>query len=118
MTKIRIPEKDTQRAILDYLSKRNIFHYRQNSGAFVRDNHLYQMGASGAPDIICVIEGYYVGLEVKAHDGKQSPDQKAFQERLLHAGGIYFLVHTMDQAIEAVEDCITRLRLKGRKDKT
>jgi hypothetical protein len=39
----------------------------QNSGAF--DNGkggFYRFGALGAPDIICVIAGQYVGIEVKA----------------------------------------------------
>ena len=114
MTKIRIPEKNIQAAIGEYLTRRQIFWYRQNSGAFQRDGHVYQMGIVGAPDIIAVIEGYYVGLEVKGSGGKQRESQKAFEENLLAAGGIYLLVTSFDEAIEAIEDCIRRVRLKVR----
>lgn len=121
MTKIRIPEKDIQRSILNYLEKRGVFAWRNNTGALVmpetrsHQRRFIKYGMPGSPDIIAVIEGYFVGLEVKDHTGKQNENQLAFQARLFRAGGIYFVVHTMDEAIEAVEDCITRLKLKGRK---
>lgn len=107
-------EKETQISILDYLAKRQIFHYRNNTGAMKIDNRFVRFGSSGSPDIIAVIEGHYVGIEVKSEKGEQSDDQKAFQASLLHAGGIYFLVRSIDGAMEAIEDAITRLRLKGR----
>jgi RNA-directed DNA polymerase len=44
--------------------------------------HFYRFGAFGSPDIICVIKGQYVGIEVKAPKGKQSEHQKAFQQAL------------------------------------
>jgi hypothetical protein len=40
--KQRVSEKDVQRAILDWLAWKRIFHYRNNSGAFKdTNNHLY-----------------------------------------------------------------------------
>jgi hypothetical protein len=52
---------------LEYLALKRVFHYRNNSGAFVDANkHLYRFGALGSPDIVCVIRGQYVGIEVKA----------------------------------------------------
>jgi hypothetical protein len=48
-------EKATQTAILEWLAWKRIFHYRQNSGGFKRDDgHFYRFGAKGAPDIIAV----------------------------------------------------------------
>src|SRR5438876_1170141 len=45
-------ESDIQRQILDYLALRRIFHYRNNSGAFVDSKkHFYRFGALGSPDI-------------------------------------------------------------------
>ena len=72
-------EADIQRQILDYLTLKGIFHYRQNSGAFRRDDHFYRMGVAGAPDIICVVGGRYIGIEVKAPGGKQNDNQIEFQ---------------------------------------
>jgi hypothetical protein len=78
-----VKESDVQRAILDYLALKRIFHYRNNSGGF-RDaaNHFYRFGAVGSPDIVCVVNGQYVWIEVKAPGGKQSEYQKEFQRRL------------------------------------
>ena len=39
-------ESEIQKQILDYLALKRIFHYRQNSGAFKRDDHFYRMGAA------------------------------------------------------------------------
>jgi hypothetical protein len=58
-----------------------------------------RFGAVGAPDIICVIKGQYVGIEVKAPTGKQSDHQKAFQQALEAAGGRYVLAYSLDDAI-------------------
>jgi len=60
-------ESDLRRQILDHLALTRIFHYRNNSGAFKdSNNHFYCFGALGSPDIICVLEGQYMGIEVKA----------------------------------------------------
>ena len=96
-------ESGTQKAILDYLALRHIFHYRNNSGAFKRDDgHFYRFGATGSPDIVCVINGQYVGIEVKAPKGKQSENQKAFQEELERAGGRYILAYSLDDVVNAL----------------
>ncbi len=108
-------EHNIQSSILDYLARRGVFHFRNNSGALPmqRNGQQYfvRFGAKGSPDIICVIAGRFVGLEVKDEKGKQSEDQKEFQRSLESAGGIYFLVRSIDEAMEAVEDCISRLRI-------
>lgn len=108
-------ESELVSSIVDYLEKRRVFHYRNNTGAMVSEysgkKRFMRFGAKGSPDIICVIAGRYVGLEAKVGYNKQSDDQKAFQTALLAAGGIYFVVRSIDEAIEAVEDAITRLRL-------
>jgi hypothetical protein len=98
-------ENDIQKAILDYLTLRGIFHYKQNTaGIYKQSTGSYIPSPSiGAPDIVCVIKGRYVGIEVKTPDGRQSAHQKAFHESLSAAGGVYILARSMDAAIEAVE---------------
>lgn len=92
-------ESEVQRAILDYLALKHIFHYRNNSGAFRRDDgHFYRFGAVGNPDIICVVKGQYVGIEVKAPGGKQSEHQKKFQLQLEAAGGLCILARDLEDA--------------------
>jgi hypothetical protein len=100
-----VKESEIQRQILDYLTLRRIFHYRQNSGAFVfpetgtHKRRFFKAGVLGAPDIICVIKGQYVGIEVKAPKGKQSEHQKAFQQTLEAAGGRYVLAYSLEDVI-------------------
>lgn len=103
-------ESDIQRDILDYLAKRRIFHYRQNTGGWKNEQgHFYRFGSKGSPDIVCIIQGRYVGLEVKTPKGKLSDDQVAFHQNAMAAGGIVFTVRSLDEAIEAVEDALARL---------
>ena len=98
-------ESEIQRQILDYLALKRIFHYRNNSGAMVSEykgkKRFMRFGATGSPDIVCVIKGQYVGLEVKTPKGKQSEHQKAFQKKLEAAGGRYLLVRSFDDVVAA-----------------
>jgi hypothetical protein len=61
--------------------------------------HFYRFGALGSPDIICVIDGQYVGIEVKGPKGKQSAHQKEFQKKLEAAGGKYILAYSLEDVI-------------------
>jgi len=106
--KIKDKEKDVQKAVLTYLEIKKVFHYRNNSGGTIINykdkSYFMKFGATGSPDIICVISGQYVGIEIKGTDGKQSDNQKDFQERLEKAGGLYLLVHSLDEAIIALNN--------------
>lgn len=97
-------ENDLQRLILDYLVAKRIFHYRNNSGAMVSEykgkKRFMRFGASGSPDIICVINGQYVGIECKGEKGKQGDSQKLFQANLESAGGKYILAWCLEDLIK------------------
>lgn len=93
-----IKEKDLQRTILDYLKVNHIFHYRNNSGAFKSEKGgFYHFGSPGAPDIVAVIAGRYVGIEVKGTKGVQNKNQKEFQKNLEKVEGTYLLVHSFEE---------------------
>ncbi len=100
----RVREKDIQKTILDYLAVHHIFHYRNNTGKFVGEykgkKRIASFGVKGAPDIICVLRGRFIGIEVKAEKGDQSRDQYAFQVSLEKAGGAYILAHSVDDVIK------------------
>src|SRR5450755_2577576 len=90
-------ESAIQAQIIQYLKLKGIFHYRNNSGGFLDANkHFYRFGALGSPDIICVVDGQFVGIEVKAPGGKQSDHQISFQKRLEAAGGKYILAYSLE----------------------
>ncbi len=59
-------------------------------------------GPSASPDIICVINGQYVGIEVKAPKGKQSEHEKEFEQNLIAAGGRYILAPSLDDVMKFV----------------
>ena len=96
-------EHDIQRTILDYLDRKFIFHYRQNTGAFKKGEHYVKFGTPGAPDIIAVIKGQYVGIEVKASGGEQSQVQFHFQMHLEAAGGAYILAYSLEDVTRVLE---------------
>ena len=96
-------ESELQKSILQYLTLKRVFHYRNNSGAFKRDDgHFYRFGALGSPDIVCVIGGQYVGIEVKRPGGKQSEHQKEFQRNLETAGGKYLLAYSLSDVMNGL----------------
>lgn len=99
-------EKSLQHFILDYLTKKGIFHYRNNSGTMFSEykgkTRAFKLGVVGSPDIICVINGQYVGIEVKSQKGKQSEGQINFQKALEKAGGLYLLVRCPEDVLKVI----------------
>lgn len=59
---------------------------------------------NGLPDITVVYRSIYVGLEVKKHDGRQSPDQKAMQKRMDKVNSHYFVVRSIDDVQKAFDE--------------
>ena len=53
-------------------------------------------GQKGTADISAVIRGRAVKIEVKMKD-RQSPDQRAYQQQVEQAGGLYWICHSMDE---------------------
>lgn len=102
---MKISEKHTQKAILDYLKYKKIFHYRQNSGAFKTESGGYMRTASvsGLPDIVAIKDGLYIGLEVKTEIGRQSKEQREIQNRITAAGGLYLVVRSLDDVRKIFE---------------
>lgn len=88
-------EHEVQGQILEWLTIKHIFHFRNNSGAMKKGKHYVKFGVPGMPDIIAVINGRFIGIEVKGPDGEQSPKQKDFQMSLEYAGGQYILVSSL-----------------------
>ena len=104
--KSKVPlEKDIQRAICDYLALKKYFFWRQNTGAIMdfksggfRAMPKYSM--TGVPDIIVIRDGWFIGLEVKRPNTKQSPAQKDFEKGCKDAGGEYWVVRSIEDVKE------------------
>jgi hypothetical protein len=103
-----VKEKEVQRQCLDLLALRGVFHFRNNSGAFGGSHKgkrwFVRFGAVGAPDIVAVIGGVFVGIEVKGPRGKLSEDQEAFGRNLTDAGGVYVVVRDVAHLAAVLDD--------------
>ncbi len=98
---MKILEKDIQKAILSYLELKRIFHWRNNTGAFKTEGGGFmKFGQRGSPDIFVVKAGQIIGLEVKAPKGTQSDYQLSWQISFQEAGGLYYIVRSLDEVIK------------------
>lgn len=93
-------EKETQKAVLDYLTAKRIFHWRNNTGATrTASGGFIRFGAVGSPDIFAIAKGRIFGFEIKDTNGKQSPEQEAFALAMTNAGGCYQIVRNVDEVM-------------------
>ncbi|UOF78876.1 hypothetical protein [Caudoviricetes sp.] len=92
-----------QAKVIKKLTEAGIFHWKQNTMP-VWDHKLnsgygaYRShgGMKGVPDIICIIAGQFVGIEIKAGKDRISADQLLFKKRCERHGGRYFVVHEIE----------------------
>lgn len=104
------PEGKIQKEILNWLRSQGIFAWRNNNVP-IWDKRLNSgyggyrslAGIPGVPDIIAIVSGRFVGLEVKPPQGKQSADQVLFERMCKRAGGFYAVVRSVEQAKTAIE---------------
>ncbi len=95
------PEGQIVNAICDYLALKKRFFYRNNNTPIYdparktfRAMPKYTM--RGIPDIICVKDGRYIGIEVKTDKGTLSEHQHEFGRGLTLAGGDYVVARCID----------------------
>lgn len=100
---MKLLERDIQKQITDWLSHRRIFWYRNNTGAMYGEHKgkrwAVRFGVRGAPDIVCVIKGQYIGIEVKRPGEKLTEAQMNFAESLQLSGGL----HTVASCVEDIQ---------------
>lgn len=78
------PEKTFETKIKNYL---------KSEGAWFVKFFANRMTKSGIPDILACVNGYFVGIEVKADSGKPSLLQLEKIEEIRKAGGFAFVVY-------------------------
>lgn len=103
-----LKEAFIQAAILRWLESTGLLHWRQNSGTTFIKGRKVSLGPNGAPDIVVIVptHGLFCGLEVKSVNGKQRPDQVQFAKGLTKMGGKYFIVRSVEDAKNAVAECL------------
>jgi len=86
------PEGKIKKRLVEMLKRRKIWHFFPASNG---------MGRAGIPDVICIVDGSFVGIECKA-DKTKKPTALQLQcgEQIKRAGGYWFLIYddeTIDQ---------------------
>lgn len=103
-----VKESFVQAEILAWLRTTGLLHWRSNSGSlFLHGRHI-NLGPLGCADISLVLptHGTFVGMEVKSAKGKIRKEQIAYAAGLTTMGGKYFIVRTLNEAKNAVAECL------------
>src|SRR6185437_13084820 len=97
-------EAEIQKAIMGYLAARYIFAIRLNTGTFQNGNRFIRAHSAGAgaadilafPRIGLAAMPVVLWIEVKTAKGKQSAEQKSFQQKVLSEGHLYCLARSVE----------------------
>lgn len=96
------PEGKVKRKVVEVLKKHEVWYFFPASNGF---------GKSGIPDIIAIVDGHFVGIEVKSATGKPTELQKICGKQIEEAGGTWLVVSN-DVTLEVLDAVI-----KNRKDR-
>ena len=77
-------EKQFENKIKKYLSERGAWVFKVAGGGFQR---------SGVPDLVCCLNGKFLGIEVKASNGRLSELQLWNIEQIKKAGGVAMVLY-------------------------
>lgn len=92
-------EKAFENKIKSYLKENNCYFVKYWGGGYFTE--------SGVPDLLVCCNGYFLGLEIKAENGKPSDLQEYNMEQIKKAGGIGMIVYPKD--FDDLKELIRRL---------
>jgi Holliday junction resolvase len=96
------PEGKVKRKVVEVLKKHEVWYFFPANNGF---------GKSGIPDIIAIVDGHFVGIEVKSATGKPTELQKICGRQIEEAGGTWLVVSN-DVTLEVLDAVI-----QNRKDR-
>lgn len=103
-----VKESVIQAAIMTWLKTTGLMFWRSNSGSlFLKGRHI-NLGPIGCADISLVLptHGTFVGMEVKSAKGRIRRDQIEYAAFLTSQGGKYFIVRSVEDAKNAIAQCL------------
>jgi hypothetical protein len=87
-------EKSITKDIRGWLKLKGICHWKVMQG----------LGCTpGVPDIICIVNGVFIGIEVKTPKGKLSVHQEQFKKNIEEARGIYLVARDLMDVVNFFE---------------
>lgn len=116
-------EKQLQDLMIQWLnSHAKVFVWKQNQGKTIREytlktgpfkgtkhTHAFRSaGVDGISDIIGMVEGRFIAIEVKKPGEKPRPDQYAYLDRVVLAGGVGLWVSSMGDLYEVLKNIFPR----------
>lgn len=100
------PEKRIQNEILGFLKFAGVFAW-QNDSVGIYDPKIQRFRKNksrfhlkGVSDILGVIGGRFLAIEVKTEAGRLTPEQRAFLVNINTEGGIAFVARSLEQCIQ------------------
>lgn len=101
---VKLKETQIELQVCHLLRAKNIFFWKNPSAGFydtkrkIFRRHVNPFVGRGVCDLIALIDGHFIGLEIKSQKGVQSEDQKTFETRCKAAGAFYFLIRSVEEA--------------------
>jgi hypothetical protein len=85
-----------------WLREIGVFTWRNNTGSFaLSDGGYLSFGFRGSADLLGLTPtGRFLAVECKSKRGRQSPEQKKFEDAIHQSHGLYFLVHSLAELKE------------------
>lgn len=81
--------------------------WRNNVGAAIdRTGRKITFGEPGASDILAVVRGRLVAVEVKSREGRVSGDQLAWCGKVVAAGGLYLVARCLEDAMNPIVELL------------
>lgn len=68
--------------------------------------NVMKAGRAGVPDLLCCINGTFVGLEVKAPNGRPTDLQRANINKINDEGGVAGIVRSVEDVDELLKDIL------------
>jgi hypothetical protein len=97
----------TKSVLYDLINVRGAAAYRINNvGIWDAKRGVYRKGGTvkGIPDIIGVLNGRFIGIEIKYGKDRQSADQKIVEQEIQGAGGVYFIAKSYADYLSKMND--------------
>ena len=100
--KLKVGEKDVQKAVLQFLALKRVWAWRNNVGATVAEHagkrRFFRFGSPGMPDIMAVLpSGKVFHIECKSSTGKQSEAQLEWQKKAEDHGHYYLVIRDVSE---------------------
>ena len=87
----------------EFGTRRHFRLWRQNTGVARMGPRVVRFGVRGQADLTGILpDGRRLEVETKSPTGRQSPDQRNFQQMIEHFGGVYVLARSVEDVRRAL----------------